>query len=264
MTIREAIQHATRSSSPRPEGAHSHFLTVVRGKNGRVKHRGAWRHNLTTDTAVGYTNRRDWQSKLMGGGIAPSATWTGFATSVSATALNNTGASFPTSGQGLAGRIVVAGPNNAGTGAVSWGIIASNTGTQLVIDAWHDPATWGTGSTPNGTCAYCILPGNAPAMWLAVTADAGAPAATDTTLASEITTDGFARALATYAHVAAAATYSLQVVYTAGGTRTINKEAVFAAANPTGGGAMPFESAEPSPPTLVSGDTLTQTVTVTI
>ena len=49
-----------------------------------------------------------------------------------------------------------------------------------------------------------------------------------------------------------------------GGIIAVTKEAVFGACNTTAGGVMPFESAEPNPPTLVSGDTLTQTVTITI
>jgi hypothetical protein len=40
--------------------------------------------------------------------------------------------------------------------------------------------------------------------------------------------------------------------------------AVFGACNTTGGGVMPFESAMPNPPTLVSGDTLNVTETITV
>jgi hypothetical protein len=253
----------------------SHFHTEIRDAQGNLKWTGqatksspapGYRHNLTTDTATGYTNRRDWQSKAMGGGLPPVATMTGSATSVTATSLTNTGASFPTAGQGLAGMIVVAGPratSSAGD-AISFGVIVSNTATVLTIDRWYSGGTWGLGTTPNGTCSYTVLPGQMPAMFLAVTSDNGAPSASDTTLASEATTNGFARALATWAHTAAATTYTLQVVFTASGTLTVNKEAVFGAANTTAGGVMPFESAEPNPPTLVSGDTLTQTVTITI
>ena len=109
-----------------------------------------------------------------------------------------------------------------------------------------------------------ILPGQAPAGWLAVSSDGTAPAASDTTLTSEATTNGFARAVATYAHTAAASTYTLVHLWTATGSLTINKEAVFGACNTTGGGVMPFESAEPTPPSLLSGDTVQNTITVTI
>lgn len=245
---------------------HSHFFTEVRDAEGRVKHRGKWRHNLTTDTAVGYTNRRDWQAKAMGGGLGAffGATAVGAATATGATSLTNAGAAFPTASQGLSGMVVAVGPNAAGAGATVFGVIMSNTATVLTVDQWYNPATGAAGATPNATGNYQIIPGQFPAMFLAVTSDAGAPTSADTTLTTEATTNGFARAIATWAHTAAATTYTLTKTFTASGTLTVNKEAVFAACNPAGGGAMPFESAEPSPPTLVSGDTLAQTVTITI
>jgi len=250
------------------EGTHSHFHTEVRDAEGRLKFRGPLRHNLTTDTASGYTNRRDWQAKAMGGGLGAffGATAVGSATSTGATSLTNTGASFPTANQGLAGMIVVAGPRATSSSAESvvFGVIVSNTGTVLTIDQWYNPATGAAGTTPNATCTYAIIPGQMPAMFIAVTSDATAAAATDTTLTSEATTNGFARALAAWAHTAAASTYTLTKTFTASGSLTVNKVAVFGAVNTTAGGVMPFESAEPTPPALISGDTLAQTVTVTI
>lgn len=271
MTLAEAIKRAERSArrqggrKSRPRKTYSHFQIEIVGPDGKRKYLGKMRRNLTTDTASGYTNRRDWQSKAMGGGTTPVATMTGNATATSATSLTNTGASFPTAGQGLAGCIVVAGPRATGSSAdpISFGVITSNTGTVLTVNAWLSGGTWGAGSTPNATCSYTILPGQMPAMWLALTSDAVAPSSADTTLASEATTNGFARTLGTWSHTAAATTYQLQAVFNATGTLTINKEAVFGAGTATGG-VMPFESAEPSPPTLVSGDQLTQTVTITI
>jgi hypothetical protein len=95
---------------------------------------------------------------------------------------------------------------------------------------------------------------------MALTADSAAPSATDTTLASELTTNGFARAQGTYAHTGGSSTYTLSKTFSCtGGSTTINKEGVLAAQN---GGVLTFESAEPSPPTLISGDSLTQTVSV--
>lgn len=265
MTVAAAARAASRRAA-RPASTFSHFLVEIVPKRG-PKRIAVWRHNLTTDTAVGYTNRRDWQAKAMG--MGPSfafATATGNATATTATTLTNSGASFPTAGQGLAGQIVVASRNNAGTGSTVYGVIVSNTATVLTVDQWYDPtsASGAAGTTPNATGAYVILPGQNPASWLAVTSDAVAPAASDTTLASEATTNGFARAVGTYSHTAAASTYQLQKLFTASGSLTVNKEAVFGACNPTGGGVMPFESAEPTPPALIAGDTLTQTVTITI
>lgn len=244
----------------------SHFHSA-HWRDGELIYDGPQRPNLTTDSASGFTNRRDWHSVLFGGGVLASAiaSYNGTATATGATSLTNSGASFPTAGNALGGYMVVASKNASGTGAVVVGIIQSNTSTVLTVDQWYDPTTWSTtaGSTPNATCLYTIV-GQAPAMWLALSTDAGAASASDTTLASEISTNGLARALGTYSHTLAASTYALSKVFNcSGGSTTVNKEAVFGSAV-INKGVMPFESAEPSPPTLVSGDQLTQTVTITI
>lgn len=245
---------------------HSHWSIEVRGKNGRLKHRTGYVHNLTTDAASGYTNRRDWQAKAMGGGLGAffGATAVGNATSTTATSLTNTGAAFPTTNQGLAGYIVFAGPNASGTGSTVFGVVVSNTATALTVDQWYNAATGAAGTTPNGTCSYLTPPGQFPALFMAVTANVFTPANTDTTLAGELTSGGFTRAIGTWAHTAAATTYTLQHTWTSTTTTTLTNEAQFGAVNTTGGGVMPFESAIPSAPTVVSGDTVQITVTVTI
>ena len=268
-SVKQALKTYKKKEDPK---CFSHFYTEIRGADGKLKWSYSrpgpeihgYRHNLTTDTASGYTNRRDWQSKALGGGLAPVASMTGTATASSGTTLTNSGASFPTASQGLAGMIVVVGPNASGTGAISFGVIVSNTGTVLTVDQWYSGGTWATGTTPNATGLYTILPGQFPAMYLAITTDATTPTSADTTLTSELTSGGLARALATWAHTAAAGTYTLTHQWTSSTTATINKEAVFGAVNTTAGGVMPFESAEPTPPALISGDTLTNTVTITI
>lgn len=266
-TIEQAIQD--EAAAPFVEQRiYSHFQVEVTQLNSEIDvlndspkyktRKTPWRRNLTTDTATGYTNRRDFQAKAMG--MGPSfafATATGTSTAVGATSLTNSGAAFTTAGQGLAGQLVVSGNR--------YGVIVSNTATVLTIDQWYDPtsSSGASGSSP-ATGVYVILPGQNPASWLALTADATAPTSADTTLASELVTNGFSRAVGTYAHTAASTTFTLQKLFTATGTSTINTEAVFGAATVTAGGVMPFKSSETSPPTLVSGDTLTQTVTVTI
>jgi hypothetical protein len=239
----------------------STIRSEVRGVDGLVKYKNL-RHNLTTDTASGYTNRRDWQSKAMGLADAV-ATYVGAATASSATTLTNSGAAFPTTGQSLSGRLVAVGPNSSGTGSTVFGMIVSNTATVLTVDRWYNPGTYAAGTTPNATGTYQVLPGQFPAPYIAVTENATAAAATDTTLTAELAADGFTRALGTYSHTAAASTYSLQVVFNATGTRTINKTSLNGSAV-TSTGVMPFESAMPNPPTLVSGDQLTETYTITI
>jgi len=264
-TVSQAIRKAARKKGTIGPQTKSCFLLEVRPIKGKIR-RGVWVSNLTTDTATGYTNRRDFQSKAMGAGPSTAfATAQGNATSVSATSLT-AASGFPTAGQGLAGQIVVAGPNSSGTGSKVYGVIVSNTATVLTIDQWYDPTSTSgaAGTTPNGTCSYVVVPGQNPASWLAVTANATAPSSADTTLTAEITTSDWARSVGTYAHTAAATTYTLSHVFNSTTTVTINKEAVFGACNTTAGGVMPFESAEPNPPTLVSGDQLTQTVTLTV
>lgn len=251
-SVDEAAADLAKSLPPL-SSVHSHFMLDVPA----LEYKSGWRHNLTTDTATGFTNRRDWQSKAMGmGASAAFATGTGTSTATGATSLTNSGAAFPTAGQGLAGQ-------NVYVGGV-YGTILSNTATVLTIDQWTagGSTSGAVGSTPGATSVYLIGPGQNPAAWLAITADATTPTSADTTLTSELAANGFSRAVGTYSHTAAATTYALTHLFTCtGGSTTINKEAVLGAA---AGGVMPFESAEPSPPTLVSGDTLTQTVTITI
>lgn len=247
-----------------PSKVFSHFAIQVHDREGHERWSSGFKRNLTTDTAVGYTNRRDWQSKAMGGGFAAFATAVGAATATSATSLTNSGAAFPTAGQALAGCIVAVGPNSSGAGSTVYGVIVSNTATVLTVDQWYTAGTRAVGTTPNATANYQVLIGQHPASYLAVTSDVTAPSAADTTLTSEATTNGFARAQAIWAHTAAATTYTMQVVFNATGSLTPAKMAAFGAANPTAGGVMPFETAIGSPPALNSGDQLTLTHTITV
>ena len=117
-----------------------------------------------------------------------------------------------------------------------------------------------------------------PANIIALTESATAPAVGHTVLAgaagNEMTADGFARAVATYAHTTGAQTSTLQKTFThtgaagAGTARVVRGVGVFAQAN---GGAVPgaadsgilvFTMAQPSPPTLTGTDSLNQTVSV--
>lgn len=108
----------------------------------------------------------------------------------------------------------------------------------------------------------------APANYIALTASATAPAAADTTLTGEIATagGGLLRAVATYAHTAAAASYTLTKTFTANGSDilpvTIAKIGVFNAATV---GTLVFETLLGTTATLsASGDQLTITETVNL
>lgn len=94
--------------------------------------------------------------------------------------------------------------------------------------------------------------------YIAVTNDAGAPAAGDTTLASEITTNGLSRAQCTYAHTAGTAAFTCQKVFTATGTQASQKTAIF---NASSAGTMGFENTYTAV-TVNNGDTLTVTWTI--
>lgn len=123
-----------------------------------------------------------------------------------------------------------------------------NLRTTAGLDA--QAAVMGSGTQP-AACRY-----------LALSSDTTAPAAGDTTLTGEYTTNGLARALGTYAHTAGTSTFTESNTFTCtAASQTVNKEAVFNAAS---GGTMWFESAEPTPPTLNNGDTLTQSCQVSI
>ncbi len=109
-------------------------------------------------------------------------------------------------------------------------------------------------ASSNGTGIY------APANYIALSGDAGAPAATDTTLAGEAT-GALARVqAATIAHTTGTNTYSLQKTFTSDQTITIKKIGIFNA--PTVG-TMVFETAI-TPADLVSGDQLQVTESVTM
>ena len=263
---RRTVSQAARDASRKPLESHFYacFKTDILAGRTKRSRKGIFRHNLTTTTASGYTNAYDWLAKAMGQGPSFTfATAVGAATGSTATTLTNTGAAFPTSGQGLAGSIVVAWIS---TTVMVYMVITSNSATVLTGDQWYNgtSTTGAAGTTPAATAPYIIIPGQNPAAWMAVSSTVFTPTTADTTLSGELTANGFSRAVGTYAHTAAASTYTLVHLWTATGTQTINNEAQFGAATTTAGGVMPFESAEPSPPTLVSGDTLQNTVTITI
>ena len=102
----------------------------------------------------------------------------------------------------------------------------------------------------------------ATANFIALTADATAPAAADTTLASEITTNGLGRAQAADAHTAATSTSLLSKTFTYTGSSpvTIAKVGLFNAASV---GTMALETLRTTTGTVsANGDTITINWTV--
>lgn len=201
----------------------------------------------------------DIQARQMGGdivGVTSSTT-----SAPGATTATDTGKAFTTNQ--WAGHIIV-------MGAV-FGVIVSNTATVITVDRWYNPATPGgsAGSTPSSG-VYTILGGNAPAIFMGLTADAGAASATDTSLPSEITTagGGLIRKICAYAHTGGAASYTLTAVFTANGSDslpvTVAKMGIFTSLTSSVAGQMLFETLLSATATFnTSGDQLTVTETVT-
>ena len=172
---------------------------------------------------------RDIWARALGGGSVGAA---GTATATSSTSLTNSGATWTTNQwQGM--RVV--------SGGV-WGNISSNTGTVLTVDRWYTPSNPGgsAGSTPGSTSAYVVIDGSAPGWFMGISADVTALSnpSTNTSLPGEITTTGggLVRKICTYAHTAAANTYSLTSVFTANGSDvlpvTIGSIGVFTSMKP--------------------------------
>lgn len=103
----------------------------------------------------------------------------------------------------------------------------------------------------------------AVANYIGVSTDATAAAATDTSLASEQTTNGLARAAGTFSHTTGTTSYTLAktFTYTGGTAITLAKAAMFNAAS---AGTMVFEALFGSTATLVNGDQITISWTVSI
>lgn len=151
------------------------------------------------------------------------------------------------------------------TTAPVYGNIGSNSATVLTVDGWWIGTTdTMTGTTPASTNGYHIQP-SVLARFMGMTTDVGAAAAGDTTLATELTTNGLSRAKAVYAHTGATATYTLVGTYNvSGGPQTVHKGGLFTAANTTAAGVMVFEAVLNADAIVTSGDTLVVTATVTL
>lgn len=101
----------------------------------------------------------------------------------------------------------------------------------------------------------------APANYIGLTANASAAVATDTTLTGEIGSGTLIRVVATYAHTTGTNTYTLTKTFTSDQSVTIAKIGVF---NASTAGTMVFETLLNATATLVSGDQLQVTETVTM
>jgi len=140
---------------------------------------------------------------------------------------------------------------------VAWAFLLTRTAsTELRTDAGRDFQAKVMGDTAStGTGAY------ASAVYIGLTANSSAPAAGDTTLAGEIASGTLIRAAAIYAHTTGTASYTLTKTFTSDQSVVVAKIGVF---NASTTGTMVFESLLNATATLVSGDQLQITETVTL
>lgn len=108
---------------------------------------------------------------------------------------------------------------------------------------------------------YGTSPGSNGANYIALSTDATAPAATDTTLTGEITTGGLARTQGSVSHTAGTTTTTIQKTFTATATHTgVQKSGLFDAAT---GGTLVHEATFSSV-NLEANDQLQVTWTITL
>jgi len=209
---------------------------------------------------------RDWWAQSWGKIVTAQ---NGPATATSATSVTGTGSTWTASNLatpelGCAGMRVWM-PVTGITTAPVYGNIISNTTSVLTIDQWWTAAD-GTGTTPASTNALHIAPGGiAACRFMALTTNASAASASNTTLTGEITSNGGGRALATYAHTYGASTLTLQKAFSITGTITaIHRGGLFTALSAAGADPMIYETVLNADATVVNGDTLTVTWTGTL
>ncbi len=237
----------------------NHVHAFITYKDGTIKDCGVSTNLLTN---IG----RDWLCQAIGGVTEPAgspATATS-ATTVTATGTPFTASNLATPQLGLAGQRVYM-PVTGLTTQPVYGNIVSNSTSVITIDQWWKQDDT-TGTTPAGTSGFIIGAGGpASARFMALTANASAASASNTTLTGEITSGGCGRALATYAHSMGASTFTLQKAFSVTSTFTaIHRMGLFACLTSAGADPLLFETALNVDATVANGDTLTVTDTLTV
>jgi hypothetical protein len=132
-------------------------------------------------------------------------------------------------------------------------------GTPFYANATHNLRTNAGANWQADIMASTTTPSvNTQCNYIALTNDATAPSASDTTLTSEIAANGLSRAQGTYAHTSNATSYTVSKTFTASGTQSFQNAGMFTASS---GGTMCFRTAVTSG-TVNNTDTLTFTWTV--
>jgi hypothetical protein len=135
-------------------------------------------------------------------------------------------------------------------------LVARHRDGTIFYDQWvHNLRTnaginWQYGQMAGGTAAVCT--------YIALSNSGATPAATDTALASEITSNGLARADGSPSHTSNATSYTLSYTFTATGTQSAQNAGML---NASSSGTLCFENTF-SQVNMNSGDTLAVTWTV--
>lgn len=221
--------------------------------DGSVTDCGVSRNLITTANNGG----RDQAAAMLGGQLGFGVSGT-IATGSSSTTLTATGTPFVASA--YIGAIVVA---EESTNAPVHATIISNTTSVLTVDAWRNGDD-SAGTTPGSTANYHIIAGSAPIRYMALTENASGASASNTSLTGEITTGGCGRALATYAHTLGAATYTLSKTFSVSGTFPAIHRAGLFPVSTASSALLAFETVLNADASVVSGDSLAVTWTVTL
>lgn len=239
----------------------NHVHAFITRGDGVVEDLGVSKNLLTN---IGRDVFHDWiGAHIPAGGAGSPATAT-TATSFTATGTPWTASNLATPQLGIAGMRAYFPVTNITTAPV-YGNIVSNTTSVATIDQWWTAAD-GVGTTPASTNAFILGAGGiASVRFMALTTNASAASATNTTLAGEITTGGAGRALATYAHTYGSATSTLQKAFSITSSFTaIHRMGLFVCLTSAGADPMIFETVLNQDATVGNGDTLTVTDTITV
>jgi hypothetical protein len=230
---------------------------VARHKDGTIFY-DKWFHNLRTNAGI------NWQQ----GQMATSATAAALASGTYSSGGTITGSSgqtctltaFNGSGAGATATVALTGTNTIATGTAIT-VTAAGAG----FTSAPTSATLGSGTaTCSGTATISTTLAPPPALaaceYIALSNSGATPAATDTSLASEITANGLSRALGTVSHTANATSYTVSYTFTATGSQSAQNAGLFNAST-AGYGTLCFENTF-AQVSMASGDTLAVSWTI--
>lgn len=245
----------------------NHVYAFLTRKDGMIEHLGLSKNLLTNIGCMILIG------SIGGDAAAGNTVASNVSTGVSATSVTGTGSVWTASNLGtptlgVAGWRVYMNANTT-TNPTVYGNVISNTTNVLTIDQWWK-ADDTTGTTPTSGDAFIVGKGGISSVrFMAVSTNASAASATNTTLASEVNSNNVSRTKATFARGAnpsgGSGTFTQQVVWSPSGTITaIHKMGLFCDGTAASAGALIFETVLNADATVANGDTLTVTDTLTL